>query len=67
MKRFAPIAAIALGSLLLIGCESEDVARIARNRHTCSLLAAHDISWEEANERIGTERAGHYCGELMPR
>ncbi|WP_156486552.1 hypothetical protein [Synechococcus sp. MIT S9504] len=40
MKRFAPVAAIAVGSILVLGCANKDVERIARNRHTCSLLSA---------------------------
>ena len=61
MKRFAPIAAVAVGSLLLIGCES----RIDRNRHTCALFEATDIDTEEAGKRIGTGNAFVYCSELM--
>jgi hypothetical protein len=66
MKRFAPIAAIAAGSLLLVGCESEDVARVARNRHTCALMNARDITGEEAGQRIGTSSAFLYCQALIP-
>ena len=66
MKRFAAIAAIAAGSLLLVGCESEDVARVARNRHTCALMNARDITQEEAQERIGTLNAFYYCQALIP-
>jgi outer membrane murein-binding lipoprotein Lpp len=66
MKRFAPIGAIAVGSLLLVGCESEEVTRIARNRHTCALMNARDITSEEAQVRIGTRNAFHYCRALIP-
>ena len=68
MKRLAPIAAIALGSMLLIGCESEDVARIARNRHTCAMLSARVISDEYADELLDLPVPTHdrdYCKALL--
>jgi len=51
MKRFAPIAAIAVGSLLLVGCES----RVDRNTHICALYYGKNpaFSLEELEEELG--------------
>ena len=50
MKRFTPIAAIALGSLLLIGCESQ----ADRNTHICALyFGPTAFSLEELESRLG--------------
>ena len=48
MKRLAPIAAIAVGSLLLVGCESQ----LDRNKHACGLYAARAISNEELESKL---------------
>ena len=48
MKRLAPIAAIAVGSLLLVGCESQ----LDRNTHLCGLYKARAISLEELESKL---------------
>ena len=52
MKRFAPIAAVAVGSLLLAGCQSK--------REICAQFAAYSLnSDEELNDfykRLGIEQ-----------
>ena len=61
MKRFTAIAAIAVGSLLLIGCES----RLDRNTHLCGLNAANQISLEELNPQLCVRENGlFYCRSI---
>ena len=55
MERFSAIAAVAASSLLLIGCESEEVTRIARNQHTCALWAAGGMSTQEGQSKLGLD------------
>ena len=58
MKRLSAIAAIAVGSLLLVGCESQ----LDRNKHACGLFAANEISFDELNEKLGVKYDGKgYC------
>ena len=62
MKRFAPIAAIAVGSLLLVGCESQ----LERNKHACGLWAADAISYDQLIAKLGIEDGGRaYCRAVM--
>ena len=64
MKRFAPIAAIAVGSLLLISCES----RLDRNRHLCGLQGAGEITPEQLSSKLGMKggSAGvRYCRSIQ--
>lgn len=48
MKRFAPIATVAVGSLLLVGCESQ----LDRNTHFCGLYGARTISLQELESKL---------------
>ena len=49
MKRLPSIAAIAVTSLLLVGCESQ----LDCNTHFCGLYAARTISLEELDSKLG--------------
>ena len=49
MKRLPSIAAIAVTSLLLVGCESQ----LDWNTHFCGLYAARTISLKELDSKLG--------------
>ena len=71
MKRLTPIAAIAVGSMMLAGCESQ----LDRNTHLCGLYAARTISLEELESKLGMTKRfdldGHggsgwlYCRAIL--
>ena len=48
MKRLSAIAAIAVGSMMLAGCESQ----LDRNTHLCGLYAARAISLQELESKL---------------
>ena len=71
MKRLPSIAAIAVTSLLLVGCESQ----LDWNTHFCGLYAARTISLKELDSKLGItqrfdpnkdgDRSSRYCRAVL--